>query len=105
MQRSMSYALDGALSTRNQGQLYSQAVVQNKTMRLPGLKEVPLKGSGTGNKLTRSRRDTYTPGMAGGCLGCGMGNITLPMLGEVSFRDLAIGGVLVAVGFYLLKRK
>lgn len=105
MQRHMNYQLDGVLSTRNQGQLVTQQTVTNKTMRLPGLKPVSMKGTGTGTKLSRQRKTSYAPGMAG-CATCGLGHgIVLPLVGEVSLRDLALGAVVVIAGMYLLKRR
>jgi len=91
MQRDMSYALDGAFSTRNQGQLMTLAKVQTKAMRTPGLlpagrKNNPraLKGAGMGARKYGPGMGSRAPGMAGFA-------VELPFFGELKWSQLALG--------------
>jgi hypothetical protein len=94
MQRDMSYALDGAFSTRNQGQLISTQRLQTQTMRTPGL--VQLRDSNAGGM------GVPTPGGAGirpaggvsGLPGMSGFEITLPIVGTINWPSLLFGAAI-----------
>lgn len=82
MKRDMSYALDGAFSTRNQGQLVSTQRVQTQAIRTPGLVNVGDQG-GMGKALpTVGTKPTG---------GLGAFALELPLVGAVHWPTLALG--------------
>jgi hypothetical protein len=104
MQRDMSYALDGAFSTRNQGQLISTQRVQTQTMRTPGL--VALRDSNSGGM------GTPTPGGAGirpagvaGLPGMGGFELTLPIVGTINWPSLLFGAAIGILAWKLSTAK
>jgi hypothetical protein len=102
MNRDMSYALDGAFSTRNQGQLVSTQRIQTQTMRTPGL--VQVRDSNAGGMGTPSPGGASMPRKAGGMSGLpGMGafDITLPIIGTISWPSLLFGAAIGIVAWKL----
>jgi hypothetical protein len=104
MQRDMSYALDGAFSTRNQGQLISTQRIQTQTMRTPGL--VPVKDTQSGGMgvPTPGGAKTRPAGMAG-LPGMGAFEITVPIFGTISWGSLALGAIIGVVAWKLTTGK
>jgi hypothetical protein len=82
MKRDMSYALDGAMSTRNQGQLVSTQRVQTQTMRTPGLVATGDQG-GMGKPLPTVGTKPAQ--------GLGAFSLELPLVGTVHWPTLALG--------------
>jgi hypothetical protein len=97
MQREMSYALDGALSSRNQGQLVSTQTIQTKTMRTPGL--TPVK-DGPGGMGVPLKGGATMPSK-----GLGFVDVSLPVVGEVHWRSLILGGLVGLVVWKMSKKK
>ncbi len=106
--RDMSYALDGVLSTRNQGQLISSTPVATKVTRTPGLAPVKIRPSYRKIPGSISGMGQYVdaPSYSGGSLvdhalrGLGA-EINLPVVGAVSVGTIAV----VGLGLWFLTRK
>lgn len=104
MQRDMSYALDGALSTRNQGQLISTQRLQTQTMRTPGLVQVRDSNAGGMGVPTPGGAGIRPAGVAG-LPGMGAFEITLPIFGTISWGSLALGAIIGVVAWKLTTGK
>ena len=80
MDRTLSSDIDSALSTRNQGQLVSTQRVTTETLRTPGL--IPVPNAGGARPLP--------PGtLQGG--GLGFVDVTVPYIGTINWKSLALG--------------
>lgn len=97
MQREMSYALDGALASRNQGQLVSTQTIQTRTMRTPGL--TPVK-DGPGGMGVPLKGGATMPAK-----GLGFVDLELPVVGKVHWSSLALGAGLGLLVWKMTKKR
>ncbi len=107
--RDMSYALDGAFSTRNQGELIRAQPVPTTQVRTPGL--IPMTAADVraqsipfaGMELAGDRPRGIFAGL-GEMLA---GDITLPVIGTVDKKVAVIGGLAATAALYwfVLRKK
>lgn len=111
MKRDMSYDLDGAMSTRNQGQLIAQQRIQTQAMRTPGLQKISPPGPSTALPHTTAQAaqgPAITPvhdtkGVHPVQLG--QMSLTLPGIGTIDGKSLLIGAGLVFLWTTLRNRR
>lgn len=102
-QRDMSYDLDSIFSTRNQGELISTPIVRTKVMRTPGLRQ--LHGPEAQHLDPKMDRSLAIPMSHKLTDLSGLGDITLPVVGAVPIKNLAIGAAVAAALWYFVLRK
>lgn len=94
MDRALSSDIDSSMATRNQGQLISQARVTTEALRTPGLVSVP-NATGSAQPLA--------PGTLQG--GVGFVDVSVPFIGTINWKSLALGAVLGLVVYKMSSGK